>query len=301
LQAVAAAEAARPAEEPTAEVGETDEPTTATDDAGTGWTLDESDLETTRSLTAPDPDRTRVIQIQADQTRSISLSGPAPAQTVAGHPDQEHVFDPDRTRSFAALDPDQTQAIPLGDPNRARALREVESDRTQVIAFDPDRTRDLSGAMPDPDRTQIIRLHPPGEPGGQVPGPGEQRNMPYPGTGDVGGDETQVIRLSGRPARPSYVEPPGDRTQVFQVQTNSTTESRPGTPTSIAGAERPAFSEDPTSRIVPPDLRAEDDRPVEAPKRPRTVMDMERPPDEEDEVAGHAEIPAQRRPTTAED
>jgi hypothetical protein len=135
-----------------------------------------------------------------------------------------------------------------------------------------------------------------------VPGTDEQSwNVPYPQTGDVGGDETQVIRLSGRPARPSYVEPPGDRTQVFQVQTNSGTESQPGTPTSIAGAERPAFSDDPTSRIVPPDRRGDDERPVDPPKRPRTVMDMERPPDETDEGVGHAEIPSQRRPTSAED
>jgi hypothetical protein len=112
------------------------------------------------------------------------------------------------------------------------------------------------------------------------------RDLRERATGDIGGDETQVIRLDEKSVdaertqviRPQLVTPPGERTEVLKFR-----------PTSIADAERPDFADDPTSRIVPPELREDT-----GDERPKTVLDMEQPPDE---AAG---IPAPRRPADDE-
>jgi hypothetical protein len=142
-----------------------------------------------------------------------------------------------------------------------------------------ERTRDLSDRV-DPERTQIIRL-PVADQGEQTQAvrlPGEQtRVIPFPG----GGEDTEVIRLPVRPddqdntqvIRP--VGEPPDRTDVikFPVRNGAKEDRQP----SIADAEAPNIADDPTSPIVPPEPRRDEG----AAKRSMTVMNMERPPDNE--------------------
>ena len=126
------------------------------------------------------------------------------------------------------------------------------------------------------------------------------RDLSNRATGDVGGDETQVIRLAEKTVdeertqviRPQLVTPPGDRTEVVTFPV-VVAKAEPAPAVSIADAEAPDFAEDPTGRIVP--AAARDAKPG---PRPRTVLDMERPADEAGDDTTH--LPAQRPPADDE-
>ena len=213
------------------------------------------------------------------------------------------------TASAAEAEPDQAEAaMTPGDDEwtqvlrlPARAADADAAEKTQAIHFpvgaEPTQALTLPKAA-NGEKTQVIRspADNPGETTQVFGASGERtRRIPRPG-----GDVTQVIRSAGRPAdsertqviRPGQVTPPGERTELLEPAmpddrpTASINPDKAAAPTSIAGAERPNFAEDPTSRIVPP-VPASDE-----PSRTMTVMNLERPPDD---------IPTQRRPTPDED
>jgi hypothetical protein len=178
-------------------------------------------------------------------------------------------------------------------------------DRTQVLQFPPADSGEKTQVIklptpPSGDSTQVLRFPP--RRFGNVPGE-RTRDLSNRATGDVGGDETQVIRLAGKTIdeertqviRPALVTPPGERSDVLMFRTPA---PRDETPISIADAEAPNFAEDPTSPIIPPSPRgaATDDEATENGKRSMTVMNMERPPDEAADETTRLEIPTQRRP-----
>ncbi len=327
------------------------------------------ELEETRSLEAPDPERTRAINLRELTTKlQITPGGETePERAAANEPVKarasaavpEDLFDPERTRSLSAPDPERTQTIQLAtahqtpaDPDRTHAITIVTSDDAEVTrsfsAPDPERTQTIhlapaddtevtrSFSAPDPDQTQALRIvTSQGEVTGSVTAPDPEhttvvrigelaeamRLLPpvppadiatHPGrveesraggafTGDLGGDETQVIRLDPdrtQIIRPGSVEPPGERTEFIRLPAPvaappEETAGKPA-PASIADAERPNFAEDPTSRIVPPGADGEPENGGSG-RREMTVMSMERPPEDDE-----PEIPAQRRPSAAE-
>ena len=155
-------------------------------------------------------------------------------------------------------------------------------ERTQVLRL-PARPVDPDGGG---EKTRAIRLPMSAEPTQALTLPAAEN-----------GEKTQVIRMPRGPADeertqvigPGLVTPPGERTEVAKLPApgDSTTASIDTVaPPSIAGAERPNFADDPTSRLVPPAPASEEA------SRTMTVMNLERPPDE---------IPTQRRPTPDED
>nr|WP_296072735.1 hypothetical protein [uncultured Actinoplanes sp.] len=212
---------------------------------------------------------------------------PADDEPTAAVPGGSAVAAPDEPKAgTSAADDDEpetvasetvaSETVPSGTAAPQAARRPIPLPRAVPAE---ERTQDLSDRT-DPERTRVIRL-PLGDQGEQtqiVRLPGEQtRVIPFPG----GGDDTEVIRLPVRAddqentqvIRPT-VEPP--RTDVIQFPIrNGAKEERPS---SIADAEAPDTSEDPTSRIVPPEPRRDED----APKRSMTVMNMERPPDDDE-------------------
>jgi hypothetical protein len=221
-----------------------------------------------------------------------------------------------------------------------------DRERTQPVRQSSERSGETTQVLKFPGRS--------GFEGNGAPGPGDRtrsRNLRR-ATGDVGGDETQVIRLSGpsideertQVIRPGLVPPPGERTEVLQFRAPAratddedegptvavplaataataaeqgptaairsdekpsagddadegpTLEVRSGSKDSIAGAERPDFAEDPTSRIIAPGTDG-DEEPTENGRSEMTVMNMERPPDDVvEEPTTPLAIPAQRRP-----
>jgi hypothetical protein len=228
---------------------------------------DGESTESTRSLTAPDAQLTRVNPL------------PRTPPAASDEPPAEI------THSLTASDTETTRA--LGGSERAtRDLSEADQDTTRALrAPDPEHTRDLSGRRADQEQTQAI---------------------PYPRMGAVGGDQTQVIRMPGprgdqertQVIRAGLVEPPGERTQVIKVTSAgpTVTPAEEERPPSVADAERPHFADDPTSRIVPPGANTGDH--ADGSQRAMTVTSMERPPDE---IAGdttRVDIPVQRRPTS---
>jgi hypothetical protein len=167
-----------------------------------------------------------------------------------------------------------TRVIPLprpgSDDTRVIRLRPpaANGETTQAIRFPGDDT-EKTQAIPLPinraaeqgsESTQVIRF------------PGERTQHIPRGTND----ETQIIRLPLRPSdedTTTLVTPPGDRTEVLRLPKKRKTDK-----TSIADVERPDFESDPTSRIVPPTPHAQDDEAA----RSMTVMNLERPPEEDD-------------------
>ncbi|GAA0532984.1 hypothetical protein GCM10010172_12260 [Paractinoplanes ferrugineus] len=159
---------------------------------------------------------------------------------------------------------EDTQAVPrkllpfpVSDPG----------ERTQVINPQPDNA----------EQTQVLRF--PARPIGEWPtrdvrGIGSRtRDLSDRMTGDVGGDETQVIRFAGKTVD-------DERTQIIRPHLGS-----------IADVEAPDFAEDPTGRIVPLSALLADAEEA----RPKTVLDMERPADEKS-----GPIPRQRKPGAGE-
>ncbi|WP_250001054.1 hypothetical protein [Actinoplanes sp. M2I2] len=240
------------------------------------------DAEVTRPLSAPDPDRTHTITVVSSDDAGVTHSFGVSA-----------VDDGEVTRLLSAPDPDRTQAIaivPAAGGAPARGLDEADPERTHLI-----RIAELAAPMRllPPEPAEDLAHHP-----GRAPG---HNTAALSHTGDIGGDETQVIELDPdrtQPIRLGTVEPPGERTEIIRIPVRgkaavpSPVEARPeAVPASIAAAERPDITEDPTSRITPPDGYGPtgEGRDSDPERRGMTVMSMERPPDE-------PEIPAQRRP-----
>ncbi|MEV4350637.1 hypothetical protein AB0J83_39775 [Actinoplanes sp. NPDC049596] len=283
-------------------------------------------LERTRSLDAPDPDKTRAIKLPGfESTRRVAVPSYEPPTTVlvkstgistpsaeatppeetapialpngstpTTHADENPTspptaVDPDTTRSLTARDEDTTRSLDAPDPDTTRPLRAPDPDTARPLsAPNPDTTRSLSA--PDPDRTRAISV----DGLATVSTANGEHTANGTGTGDVGGDQTQVIRLQPRDpeqtwiVRPGSVEPPGERTEIIRLQPQSSpaeipTDPQPASRMSIVDAEQPDISNDPTSRVIPPAPRG-----AEPEKREMTVMSMERPPDE---------LPTQRRPS----
>jgi hypothetical protein len=309
------AETARPID---SEKAETAQPRDS-DGAETTGSLDSDAAEATRSMGAADPDATSSMNADdPDATRALDADDPDATRSLDAD-------DPDATRSLDVPEADTTRAIPIPRPVPAAAERLDDADEpTRTLrVVDSDRTRDLGDDSDDMERTQVIRL-PVGDQGErtqvvrlpQATGPtvyrsGEQtRVIPFPGTGDVGGDETQIIRFpmqrddaeSTQVIRSGTVKPPPERTEVIRLPLNRasapadngeepTGESEssgrtgkaegpqaagaeePARSRSIAEEEAPDIADDPTSRIEPVTPRTDDDT-----KRPMTVMKMERPP-----------------------
>ncbi|WP_433374988.1 hypothetical protein ACQPZX_05050 [Actinoplanes sp. CA-142083] len=198
----------------------------------------------------------------------------------------------------------QVVRLPVGESAEVVQLPVGDGDsRTHVVPFP---------SVDQDEKTQVIKLPKPGDttqvlqfpvrsPGAE---PGQRtRDLSNRATRDVGGDETQVIRLADKTVddektqviRPALVSRPGETTDVLKFRPPVPRNDAP-VPNSIADAEAPNFAEDPTSPIVPPsaDEYEEATRPS---KRSMTVMNMERPQDElADEPTRALEIPTQRRP-----
>jgi hypothetical protein len=184
-------------------------------------------------------------------------------------------YEPGQTTRDLGIPGDRTQVIWPAAANRA------PGERTVVFGQPGEQTRRIprSREATPPDETQVLRL----------PDPVDD------------GESTQVIRL-GRVTPPrghiepsqlnqpragsGRVTPPEDHVEPDDVPT-ARAEDEP--PPSIAGAESPNFSDDPTGRLMP--LVSKSDEPT----RTMTVMNMERPPDDV------PEIPSQRRPSPDED
>lgn len=183
-----------------------------------------------------------------------------------------------------------------------------DQDRTQVIRLPSGEviTQDLRGRipplMPPPDerptrvitrgatsgpdageRTQVIRVPQPSDLETTTPAADE-------------GERTQVIRLGA-----GTVDPPDERTQVIKLPIQSPARTvtadadpAPAGPSSVMGAERPNFAEDPTTRLTVP-KPGEADGP-NAPSRTMTVTNLERPPDELADDETRPLVPAPRHP-----
>jgi hypothetical protein len=136
---------------------------------------------------------------------------------------------------------------------------------------------------------------------------------------EIPGDRTQIISLGA-----GTVQPPGDSTQVLRIPTPAPAPAEQPVPEreSIVGQERPDPGADPTTRLVPlqlrGDLRDEEDPGEDEPgggdpdeddagapgedttadvgttPRPRSLLDLERPADEADDDTRR--LPQQRRP-----
>ncbi|MCO8273001.1 hypothetical protein M1L60_20610, partial [Actinoplanes sp. TRM 88003] len=123
-----------------------------------------------------------------------------------------------------------------GDATYGAATRgeNTHSETTHGIdsgpAEDVETTRSLSA--PDPDRTQAIVVRELAAPLDLLPPEPAVDLADHPGraagqntatlshTGDIGGDETQVIRLDPdrtQVIRPGTVEPPGERTEIMRI------------------------------------------------------------------------------------
>jgi hypothetical protein len=247
-----------------------------------------------------------VVDAPADHAETDPGVAPAAAaahDATTGFDEKPGRRDEDETEAVPAVDTARPAAATLEDWNRATSGRGAGQadggDQTQVLRLPP--------ADVDGEQTQLIRLPsritPPGADAGSADagGPGERtRSIPQRAVREPGGDETQVIRIPRvtvdqertQVIRPGTATPPGERTEV--VKRPEPAAEQPTAPTSIAGAERPDFGSDPTSRIVVPPPRTED--PADAPAKPSmTVMNLERPPDEVADDTTRIEIPSQRR------
>ncbi|WP_250038459.1 hypothetical protein [Paractinoplanes maris] len=277
---------------------------------------DLSGAEVTRSLTAPDPDRTHTIKVGGYAPGEVTrwVTAPDPEQTQAST--MVPADDIESTRPLNAPDPDRTHRITVVSSDDAevtysvggtaaedievtRSLSAPDPDRTQAItvvpAEDGEGTRSLEEA--DPERTHLIRvpelaapmrLRPP-EPAAELadhPGRAPGYNTAAMShTGDIGGDETQVIGMDPdrtQVIRPGLVEPPGERTEIIRIPVKAKAKVRGR---AVADAEQPDFSQDPSSPIVLGNSGRDSEQ------RGMTVMSVERPPEDE------PHIPAQREPS----
>jgi len=227
------------------------------------------DLEETRSLEAPDPDRTRAIRIGELTTKlqitpadgEEPVNEPVRARASVAAPDSSEPDLSDVTRSLTAPDPDTTRTFTVvssDDPEITRALDAPDPDRTQT-----GKIPELAGAM---------RLRPPVAPPEMAAHPGtapSANTTALSHTGDIGGDETQVIQLDPERThiiRPGSVEPPGERTEIIRLPVT-------GKSTVAVRAERTGGSD----------------------KSEVTLMNRERPIEHDD-----PEVPSPRRPSAEE-
>jgi hypothetical protein len=169
----------------------------------------------------------------------------------------------------------------------------------------------LRGSEPG-ERTQVIRMPQkpePAKPGPAKPGPPKakpptaQPPKPEPARTKATdeAERTQVIRLGA-----GTVDPPDERTQVIKLpaRTETRTASRmeeepaekttPKGPSSVMGAERPNFAEDPTTRLMPP--RVDDPDAENGNSRTMTVTNLERPADELADDLTRPLVPGPRSP-----
>ena len=248
-------------------------------------TVDEAD--TTVVVASPEP-----AAVAADNEPTAVANDEEPTVTASAPPQDDEATEPvgapAALPSTDATKPTRDAALPTRDaalPTRDAALPTGDAALPTGDAALP-----TSGAAADADATRPLRL-PVREPGPTTPAsgvPGERTQVIPLRRPEADGDRTQVIRAPSRPLD-------GERTQVVRlglpVPTSEGIEVirlRSGAadaPVSIAGAEAPAFGDDPTSRIVPPAAQPDE------PNRTMTVMSVERPPDN---------IPAQRKPGPAE-
>ena len=257
--------------------------------------------------------------------------------TVAAATTDEVLDEDEETVAAPVAGADRTEVIRLpvadnGEKTQVVRLPVAENgERTQVVRLPATEVVPFPVADPE-EKTQVIRLPQvlqfPVRSAGAEPGQ-RTRDLSDRATGDVGGDETQVIRLAGKTVddektqviRPALVTRPPDRTDEPAFRAPKLRDAtpppdadaeptapiaypeaaRPATmkaPLSIADAEAPNFADDPTSPITLVSRNGVE--PAEAPSRSMTVMKMERPPDDAGEETTHLEIPAQRRPGAEE-
>ncbi len=207
-----------------------------------------------------------------------------------------------------------------------------DQERTQVIRLPASEliTHDLRGritpAMPPPDdrptrvinrgvlrgsdpgeRTQVIRM--PQRSDAAKLEPAKPEPVRTKATDE--GERTQVIRLGA-----GTVDPPDERTQVIKLpprtetrpethpethpesRTDASTEEEPETtpkgPSSVMGAERPNFAEDPTTRLMAP--KTDDEDTGNGNSRTMTVTNLERPADELADDLTRPLVPGPRSP-----
>ncbi|SNY28482.1 hypothetical protein [Paractinoplanes atraurantiacus] len=253
-----------PPSDPTAETptppSEPSEPSEVTTEALASSSEPTEPVEVTASASEP----TEPVEITAsasEPTEPIEVTAAAAEAST----DDETTGDAEATSTIGAVSPDS---------DTTRSLKAPDSEPTQAIKL-PGLESGMAIPAYEPSTTV---------PGGVQPArPGDDET-----TRSLTGDQTQVIRLSQpdpektQVVRPGSVEPPGDRTEIIRLQPSPAEAAVKKPAASIADAEQPDISDDPTSRIVPPGPRVE-----EPEKREMTVMSMERPPDE---------IPAQRKP-----
>ncbi|XVV13704.1 hypothetical protein ACQP2X_04935 [Actinoplanes sp. CA-131856] len=257
-----------------------------------------------RSATS-DPDPTTVIRVgpQPPRTTAVDVPGSDPTVVISNDPTLDttqpeakapsrgddptaavrdnteptlNTTPPETDAATATIEADEPTATPTGDEPTAVPA----SDEPTVVTASDEPT---VGGEPATETGQVVKapaarpLHVEAEATTYLSGERDVESTlsrliaPTPReTGVVvSSDEAATIASLGRPAG-------GDSTQVIRL-------SEPEPSSSIADAEQPDISDDPTSRIVPPSPRA-----GEPEKREMTVMSMERPPDD---------IPTQRRPT----
>ncbi len=211
-------------------------------------------------------------------------------------------------------DQERTQVIRL--PESELVTHDLRSRVTPVMPPPDDRpTRvinrgALSGSEPG-ERTQVIRMPQKADTAKPEPAkaelPDAEPSKPQPAR-THGADEaerTQVIRLGA-----GTVDPPDERTQVIKLpartepRTASRTEDEPADkktpkgPSSVMGAERPNFAEDPTTRLMPP--KADDPDAEKGNSRTMTVTNLERPADEVADDLTRPLVPGPRRPESEE-
>ncbi|WP_433301126.1 hypothetical protein ACQP2F_05185 [Actinoplanes sp. CA-030573] len=322
-------------DETTAAVTGDDEPVT---DATATDTVTDTDAETetetaTDAATVADEESTAAAFEPEPESPSESQSPPE-SEADASSADDDSPDNEEPTAATLAEDRTEVIRLPLGDSgDQTQVVRLPVGDaaeRTQVVRLpvgDAAERADRSQVVPFPtpapssnsdsssgEKTQVIKF--PARSPRAVPGERTTRDLSNRATGDVGGDETQVIRLDGKTIddertqviRPMLVPPPTDHSTVIELRPAAPRDAAPrdaarrdAGPVSIADAEAPDFADDPTSPIIPPHLRQPADEETTAGgKRSMTVMNMERPPDERADETTHVEIPSPRRPVDDE-
>ncbi|XVU26497.1 hypothetical protein ACQPZJ_05430 [Actinoplanes sp. CA-054009] len=259
-------------DEPTAATA-VDEPTAATADDEPSVADDGDEVTAvaaTGEPTAADDGDEATAVTAADEPTVVAGGGEATAVTATDEPtvvtpaDEQTVVTATGERTVTTAGDEPTTVIANGEPTVAT----VDGEATTVIAGGG-----LATPADEPSTTALIES--------QNAAASDERPQVAAVRANGGEDETQVIRSSKadpertQVVRPGAVEPPSDRTEIIRLEPEKAGAS-------IADAEQPDISDDPTGRIVPPAARE-----GEPEKREMTVMSMERPPDE---------IPAPRKP-----
>jgi hypothetical protein len=315
------------AEEPT-EVVDEEEPKAivpqSSDDEVAEVELVKDDEITEPAGTADEPEPART----ADEPESaVTADEPEDGEVPADEADAATpVAGADRTeviRLPAADNGDKTQVVRLPVADNGERTQVVRLPMAEVVPFP---------AVDPEEKTQFIRLpqvlrlpvrSTEAEPGQRT------RDLSNRATGDVGGDETQVIRLAGKTVddektqviRPALVTRPDELGDVLAFRAPALRDAtpppppaepepsvpaaaapkpaaNPKAPASIADAEAPNFADDPTSPLALSSLSG--DEAAEARSSSMTVMNMERPPDDPADETIHIEILTQRRPNNEE-